>query len=268
MAAVREAAHSPWLARLARFGLAARGCIYLLVGYLAIQVALGHSRQTDQNGALRAVARHSYGKALLWVLAVGFASYALWRFSEVAFGEVGGDRGAKGRAKSLVRGLPYAALCVTTVSLVLKAGNPRGSGAQQNQAVTARLMGSGGGRLLVGAAGAVLVAVGIGLIVEGVRRKFLDGLRTGEMSPTTRTTVEKLGVVGTVARGVVFGLAGIFVVEAAVTFDPKKARGLDAALHGLARNPAGPWLLGVVAVGLLAFGLFGLAEARYRRTER
>lgn len=263
----RDVANSPWLARLARLGLGARGVIYLLIGWLALQVAFGGRRQTDQNGALRTVAAQPFGKLLLWLLALGFAGYALWRFSEAAYGEVGGDGGAKGRVKSLVRGLVYAALCASAVSIVT-GGSGRGSSAQQNQALSARLMQHGWGRILVGLVGLILIGVGVMLVLEGVQRKFLKQLRTAEMSPGTRTAVERLGMFGTAARGAVFALAGYFVLQAAFTFDPKKARGLDAALHSLAGTALGPWLLALAALGLVAFGLYGLAEARYRRTER
>lgn len=268
-AAARSAAGSPWLHRLARLGLAARGVTYLLIGLLAVQVALGaRQKETDQNGALVAVSRQPFGQALLWLLALGFAGYAAWRCTEAVLGEAGGDSGAKGRVKSLLRGLTYVSLCFTTLSLLIGKGNGAGGSARQSQTLTTRAMQHGGGRFLVGAVGVALVAVGVALVVEGVRRTFEKYLRLHEMSPTTRQVVEKLGMFGTAARGVVFALAGFFVLQAAITFDPRKARGLDGALKSLARATAGPWLLGLVAIGLVAFGAYGLAEARYRRVER
>ncbi len=270
---VDQAAASPWIDRLARAGLAARGFVYVLIGLLAVQVALGHGQpaeqpdqQTNQNGALRAVAEQPFGKVLLWALAVGFAGYALWRFLEVAYGEVGGDDGIGGRLKCLVRGLAYASLAFTTVTLVTGAGRAKGGSAGQSQTLTARAMSHTGGRLLVGAVGLVLVGVGIAMVVEGVKRKFLKYLKLSEMTAHTRDIVVKLGMVGTAARGLVFALSGYFVVSAAVTFDPEKARGLDGALKSLVKTPLGPWLLIVVALGLVAFGVYGLAEARYRQT--
>lgn len=266
--AASAAARSPWLHRLARLGLAARGVTYLVIGVLAVQVALGENRETDQNGALLTVARQPFGTVLLWLLALGFAGYAAWRFTEVALGETGGDPGAKGRLKSLARGLAYASLCFTTVSLLTGTGNASGGSARQNVTLTARAMQHSWGRVLVGGIGAVLIGVGAMLVVEGVRRKFEKHLRMAQMSATTRTVVEKLGMFGTAARGLVFALAGFFLIAAAISFEPRKARGLDGALKSLARSDAGPWLLGVVALGLVAFGIYGLAEARYRRVER
>lgn len=267
--ATRSAADSPWLHRLARLGLTARGFTYVLIGLLAVQVAFGaRQKETDQNGALVTVARQPFGELLLWLLAVGFAGYAAWRFTEVVLGETGGDVGAKGRVKSLVRGLAYAGLCFTTVSLLIGKGNAQGGSARQSETLTTRAMQHAGGRVLVGAVGVALLAVGVMLVIEGVRRKFEKYLRLQEMSPTTRQVVGNLGMFGTAARGLVFALAGFFVLQAAITFDPHKARGLDGALKSLAGGTAGPWLLGLVALGLVAFGVYGLAEARYRRVER
>lgn len=264
---LNQAASSPWIDRLARAGLAARGVVYVLIGLLAVQVALGHGgQQTNQNGALRVVAGQPFGKVLLWALAVGFAGYALWRFLEVVYGEIGGADGVGGRAKSLVRGLAYASLTFTTVTLVTGAGRAKGGSTGQRQTLTARAMSHTGGRLLVGAVGLGLIVAGIGLVVEGVKKKFLKYLRLSGMTANTRNVVVRLGMIGTAARGLVFALSGYFVVSAAVTFDPKKARGLDGALKSLVKTPLGPWLLIVVALGLVAFGMYGLAEARYRQT--
>lgn len=262
-----SAVESPWVDRLARLGLTARGAIYVLIGVLALRVASGRGgAETNQNGALRTVAQQPFGKLLLWLLALGFAGYALWRLLEVAYGETGGDGGAGGRIKSAVRAVVYAALAITTVTLVTGAGSAKGGSAGQSQALTARAMTHGWGRLLVGIAGAALIGVGLALVVEGIKKTFLDDLNLQQMDQRTRSAVEKLGMIGTVARGGVFALAGFFVLSAAVTFDSQKARGLDGALRSLAKTPLGPWLLVVVALGLVAFGVYGLAEARYRRT--
>ena len=263
--AARRASNSDAMEWGARAGLAARAAIYLLMGGLALELALGQThRETDQRGALTAVAQHAGGKLLLVLLAVGFAGYALWRFSEAAFGVVGDGNGAGPRLKSLVRGLVYASFAFTTVSILAGAGG--GSQAGQQQGLTARVMGHTGGRVLIGVVGLVIVVVGATMVVEGVKKKFEKYLAMSQMSATTRSVVEKLGMVGTIARGVVIGLAGVLVVEAAVTYQPQKARGLDGALRTLARQPFGEVLLGAAALGLIAFGIYGFAEARWHRT--
>jgi hypothetical protein len=260
--AARRAANSPWVDRMARLGLIARGVTYVLVGWLALQVAFGHSgKQADRGGAVQEIASKPFGTVLLWLLAIGFAGLALWRFTEAAFGRETADR-----LKSLARALLYTALAVTTVTYVLgTSGSAAANSNQQSVGATAKLMRHGGGRLLVAAVGLVLVAIGCYMVYEGVKKKFEQDMKLGEMSPRTREVVEKLGMYGGIARGVVFGLAGVFLVIAAVRFDPGRAKGLDGTLRTFAATPLGPWLLAVVALGLVAFGLFSICEARWRR---
>jgi formate-dependent phosphoribosylglycinamide formyltransferase (GAR transformylase) len=117
----------------------------------------------------------------------------------------------------------------------------------------------------VGLAGAVVLIVGVTLVVEGVRHKFEKYLQTGQMSPATHRVVHWLGTIGTAARGAVFALAGGLVIEAAVTYRPAKARGLDQALVTLHNQPLGKFALIAAALGLAAFGLYGLCEARWRK---
>jgi Domain of Unknown Function (DUF1206) len=250
---------------LARFGLAARGFVYLVLGWLAIQIARGHSHhQANSQGALADIARQTYGIALLWVLAFGLAAYAIWRLSEAIFGTTSDGKKPGPRVASLVGGIIYLAFCIATFSFI--AGRSKQSGSQQQVAVTARVMRHTDGRWLVGLIGVIVVVVGLGIVAQGARRTFEKDLRLHEMSNSTRAIVVSLGLVGTVARGVVFAVAGILVVDAAVTFKPRKSTGLDGALHTLAEHSYGPWLLGAFALGFIAFGLYGFAEARWSRT--
>jgi hypothetical protein len=260
----QHASNSSAMEGLARFGLAARAFVYVVIGWLAVQIALGHGhQQANQRGAVAAVAQHSFGKVLLWVLAVGFAAYALWRLSEAAFGTAAEGRKTGPRLQSLVRGLIYAGLCVSTVSFLT--GKSRQGQAQQQETTTAKLMKHTAGRWLVGLIGLVVVVVGIAMIVEGAKKKFEKQLRMNELHSATRTTVVRLGMIGTIARGVVFAIAGLLTVDAAVTFNASKSTGLDGALRTLADRPYGPWLLGVLALGLIAFGIYGFAAARWAK---
>jgi hypothetical protein len=261
--AARQAAHSKWISALARLGLATRGFVYLLIGVLAIAVAAGRSAQPDQQGALHAVARHSGGRLLLVLVTIGLFGYALWRFSEAAFG-VAGDTGNAARVKSLVRGVAYAALGVTAISVL--AGSSDQSQAHRQQSTSARLMSHTGGQLLVGAVGVIVVGVGIAMVVEGVRRKFLKDLEVSEMGSTARSVVTTLGVVGNPARGLIFAIAGGLVVDAAAQHNAHKARGLDGALMTLSHQAYGTVLLAVAATGLIIFGCYGFAEARWHKT--
>jgi hypothetical protein len=249
---------------IARLGLTARGLIYLLLAALVLALAFGRTRSdADQRGALQELSSHTGGAALIFVIAVGFCAYALWRFAEAAFGAAGEGTKAGPRLQSLARAVGYTFLAVTAFTVF--AGRHQ-SQAKQSSELSARVMTHGGGRLLVGAIGALVLVVGCALVAQGIRRSFEKDLRLGRMSRRTRRVVTALGVIGTVARGAVFALVGVLVIDAAVRFDPEKASGIDAAIRTLAGQPFGRGLLVVTALGLLAFGLYGLAEARWRVT--
>jgi hypothetical protein len=250
---------------LARFGLAARAFVYLVIGWLAIQIAIGHgNHEANQRGALADVAQHSFGVVLLWLLGFGFAAYAIWRLSEAAFGTAADGKKAGPRLKSLGRGLVYGALSVSTFSFI--AGTSRQGQSEQQATLTARLIRHAYGRWLVGLIGLIVVVVGLSMIVEGATKRFEKQLRLHELTGATRRLVIGLGVVGNMARGVAFAVAGALAVDAAVSIDPAKSTGLDGALRTLADRAYGPWLLGVVALGLVAFGLYGFASARWAKT--
>ena len=260
---VRRAAHSPAAHALARAGLVARGVIYILIGWVAILVAAGQSsREADQAGALQLLAGKPYGMVSLWLLGVGFAGYALWRLSEAAFGVTGAGNGAGPRLKSLARAVVYAGFGYLTFQVISGAHSSQ-AGRQQDE--TAKLMHHAGGQWAVGIIGLVVVIAGVVLIAEGIRRRFMKYLETARMSSRTRRVVEWLGAIGTTVRGAVFALAGIGVIDAAVTYSPSKSGGIDKALLTLRDQPFGEFLLLLAAAGLIVFGVYGLCEARWRR---
>ncbi len=263
----RRAANSRALEVAARAGFVARGAIYVLIGIIAVQVALGHGGQADRGGALSQIAGKSYGMLVLWLLIAGFAGLALWRFSEAAFGAVGPDgQDTSERLKSLARGVLYSVFFVTTLQLVLGSSNSAtANGNSQSQEMTARVMAHSGGRLLVGLIGAVVLVIGVALAREGWTKEFLKKLDLSGAPAGTRSLVEKLGFFGGVARGAVIALVGVFFIIAAVRFSPSKAEGIDGALRAFAQTPVGPLLLIPVALGLIAFGLFSWCEAFWRR---
>jgi hypothetical protein len=200
----------------------------------------------------------------MWIVAIGLAGYSLWRFSETVTGAAGDGRKAGARFKSFCRGCIYGFFAANAFEIAL--GHRTSSQAARQQNITAKVMQHGGGRWAVGIVGAIVVAVGLVLVYEGLTRKFEKYLRIATTSPSTRRIVRVLGTVGTTARGIVFALAGIFVIQAATEYKPRKAAGLDGALRTLRDTPAGPWLLGAAAAGLIAFGIYGFAEARWRVT--
>jgi hypothetical protein len=259
----RRASRSPAAHILARAGLTARGVIYLLIGWVAMLVALGHSSQeADQQGALQLLAGKPYGLISLWLLGIGFAAYALWRLSEAAFGVAGEKDGAGPRLISLARAVIYAGFAYLTFTII---SGTQHSQSRQQQDVTATVMRHTEGRWLVGIVGLIVVIIGLVLVSQGARRTFTKYLRTSQMSPRTRRVVEVLGMIGTIARGLVFALAGVLVIDAAVTHKASESGGIDKALLTLRNQPFGEFLMILAALGLAVFGIYGLCEARWRK---
>jgi Domain of Unknown Function (DUF1206) len=256
-----------WYAALARTGLVAKGLSFGLVGVLAAKLAIGHGGEaTSREGALAQVARHSFGEGILIALALGFAAYALWRFVQAIAEEHDGDESAAAtwakRAGYVGRGLIYAALTFSTLKLLAGAGHE--SQNEKAHKSTAMVLGWPAGRYLVGAAGLVVIGVGCWNLYRGLARKFEDKWRVGKLSPTMRKWGGRAGVLGHSARFVVFGLIGVFVTKAAIDYNPKDAIGIDGALQKLAHASYGPWLLGITAAGLVAYGIYCLVDARLR----
>ncbi|SNQ49677.1 conserved membrane hypothetical protein [Frankia canadensis] len=263
--AAREARHSRSLDIAARIGLAGRGLVYLLIGVLAVEVAFGLSNaQTNRSGALGQIKDKPFGSVVLVILVVGFLGYAIWRLLDAAVGEQGESDQKKRTAKRLVsagRGVVYLAIAGSTISFLTSGGG----GSSEPAPWTARVMRNDTGRVLVGFVGLVVIGIGVGMIVRGVKRKFEEKLKTGRMGPFARRIAKPAGTVGYVVRGVVFGLVGVFVTKAAIEFDPQEAKGLDGTLRTLAGQAYGQWLLALCALGLALFGVYSFFEARYRR---
>ena len=261
----RRAANSGPLRFLARVGFLARGIMYIVIGWIALQVAFGkNSQQADRTGALHELSTTPFGAAALWLLVVGFVGMALWRLSEAVYGAPPAGRKASSRLAALFRAVLYAVLGYGVLKYAIGAGGPQSSN-QQSVDLTATVMRHPGGKAVVIVIGLVLIGVGIYLAYKAWRKEFLKELQLGQMSARTRRIVEWLGRVGGVARGIVFVTAGIFLVVAAVRAQPQQAKGIDSSLRVLATTPAGPWLLALVAIGLIMFGLFSCCEARWRK---
>lgn len=264
--AVRRAADNPWAERLARLGLGARGVLFIVLGILTFRVAFGHTKdQASQKGALQEIAAQPGGLILVWIVAIGLIGYALWRLASAALGPVADPvaTDAKQRVKALAEGIGYGAVAIIAVKVATGSGSSSSGGGGQKQ--TATVLSWPGGQFLVGLVGLVIIGVGVFYVVDGVKADFTKELKLGGMSPTARKAVIALGRFGRIAQGVVFGIIGVLVMIAAVQFDPNKAKGLDGALKTLAAQPYGKWVLGIIALGFLAYGVYGLAEAKLRR---
>jgi len=198
------------------------------------------------------------------IIAVGMVGLAIWQAFEAIVGESGPqDKTAIAeRVISGIRTIVYLWLAWTAVKVVTGANS---SSAANSQNKSSTVMSHTGGRWLVGLIGLVILGVGIGLAVYGVMKKFEKHLKIQEMRPSVRKSTRRLGMAGYAAKGAAYAIAGVLVVIAAVTYDPDKARGMDAALKTLAGQSYGPWLLGLMALGFAAFGIFCFSQAKYRK---
>jgi hypothetical protein len=258
-----RAARSVWMARLGRLGLGARGVLYILLAYLAAKVAFGQSNgTTDKQGALQTVVRQPSGHILLAGLAVGFGAYAVWKLMIAAMGGAtwaGSDKTSK-RVIALASGVSYGFFCASTIALALGSSGSAG-GDQSPVDLTSRIMAHSFGRAMVGLFGAAVVVTGAALAWRALSGKREVTLRL--VSRSVRRRIDTLAKVGLTARALIIAAAGVFVLQAALAFDPNKAKGLDGILKAFAHTPMGPWLLVLVAGGVLAFGVYSLAAARY-----
>ena len=266
----RAATGTGWYAVVARTGLVAKGVSFGIVGVLAVELALGGSgRATAREGALQAVSQHWYGKALLILLALGFAAYATWQFVATVAerretDDVTSEAKAWGRRAGYVgSGLIYAALTFVTIR-ILSGARVQESQNEKARETTATVFDLPAGRWLVAVAGLCVLGAAAWNAYSAVSRRFEERWHLAAMSATEQRWGRRAGVVGHLARMVVFGLIGLFLVKAAVDFEARESIGLDGALQKLAQQPHGPWLLGLTAAGLVAYALFCFVEARYR----
>jgi len=262
----RRATDNPSFARFARFGYAAKGVVYLVAGGLSARAAFGlGGATTDKRGALQQILAEPFGKLMLVLIGVGLIGYVLLRLVQALMDPEHKGSDAKGIAKRigyLISGLVYAGLAWTALRLASATG---GSGGNEIQSWVARLLALPLGRWLIGFAGLIVIGGGLYQLYKAYSTDFSEHFRWNEMSATERTWTVRLGRLGLAARGIVQGLIGLFLIQAALLFDPSKAQGSGGALQSLAQPPFGLWAVGVVAVGLAAYGVYMLAAARYSR---
>lgn len=238
----------------------------MLVGAIAVHVSVGGGeRLRDRGGALSAVADHWLGMPLVAAVAVGLAGYAAWRLVEAFLGttlEGGDEKNVLKRASYVARAVWYGGLCGVAVAALVGANEKGGSRAEDR--FTAWVLDLPFGRLLVAGIGVGFLGAGVFNIWRGAFARFRKNLKTRRMSDLEDRGFTTIGIVGHVARGSVFGVIGFFLVRAAYQYDPREAVGLDGALAEILRRDYGDTLLGIVASGLFAYGLYCFVEARYR----
>jgi hypothetical protein len=261
----KQAADSGPIKTLGRVGLVAYGVVHLLVAYLAVRVALGGGGRADKTGALQAIAEQPAGRFLLWVLAVGLAALTLWQLAEAGWGHQ--DRRPQ-RRRSLQRlvSLGEAAVAGALAFSAFKVASGKGAKSKgEKAAFVDKVFDWPAGQLLVAVVGLGIVAVALYLVYRGMTRRFVEDLDLAGAESHARDAAIRFGQVGWTALGVAYGIIGLLIVYSAVTYDAKKATGMDTALKTLAGQSYGTALLLIVAAGLACFGLYCLFDARYRR---
>lgn len=248
---------------LARMGYSARGVVYLIVGGLAVADAYAPGNEsTDTKGALTKILSQPFGDVLLGIVTAGLIGYVIWRIIQAVADVDGHGTDLKGvvvRSGLLASAVTHALLAFFALSLIFGWGT--GGGENSTQDWTARLLSKEYGQWLVGGIGALIIGAGLAHIYKGANaqyRKYMNVDQAGRWAdPICRF--------GLIARGVVFGIIGGFLIVAAVHFSSGEARGLTGALNTLEMQPYGPFLLGIVALGLVAFAIYSFIEAAYRR---
>ncbi len=270
----RNARVSTFVETLTRLGYVARGLIYGTIGVLALEVATAKGGVlADPQGAIAALGQTPLGKIVLYLILVGLVGYALWGFIRAVFDPLHKGSNLSGlaaRAGYLVSGISYGLLILPTYGLITAktAAARNGSQTAQTQRATASILSQPWGPWVVGLAGLALLGVGLWYIVQGFQPQFSQQFRPYMLNRRQRKWIEELGRFGTAARGLVFALVGWFLFLAAYHHDANQAQGINGALAALLRQPYGPWLLAIVAAGLIAFGIYSVMSGIWLRLKR
>ncbi|EDX84826.1 conserved domain protein [Synechococcus sp. PCC 7335] len=261
-----------WIEFLARFGYAAKGVIYALVGILAIQAAFNWGgKVTGSTGAFETIASQPFGKVMLFIVGVGLVGYVIWRLVAAIFDPEHDESGAKNIIRRLsyaASGIVYGSLAFVAFRIVFSSGSSAGgssgssSGSSQQ---TATLLSQPFGRWLVGLVAAAAAAYGFYCIYRGVKIKFRKKLKLAEMSSTAQTWVVRIGRFGLICKGIVSIVVSYFFAQAARSSDASEARTTAGALQAIQQQPFGAILMGIIAFGMLAYGIHLMVQARYRR---
>jgi hypothetical protein len=259
--AARTAENSPVLEGLARVGFAVLGLLHILIGAIAIGLVSGSGDSADQSGALRELSSKPGGIFVIWAVVIGMFALALWQVAQVFLVRESDPKKKWGRRVSeLGKGVAYGAIGATALTFALGGSS---SSSDSSQSLSAKLLANPGGVVLLVIVGLVVAGIGVAFVVQGVLKKFEKNLVIP--AGTTGTVVRGLGVVGYIAKGIALFVVGVLFVVAAVTADPEKASGLDGALKALIDLPFGKIILVVVGIGLIAYGLFCGARARWAK---
>jgi hypothetical protein len=254
-----------WIEKLARLGFAAKGVVYALVGVLATMAAFGvGGKTTDSSGALQTIATQPFGQFLLFLIAIGLMGYVLWRFTQAVQNPE--NKGIPSRIGSVISAAIYGGLAFKAAALTI--GSSASNSGNSEQDWTRLLLQQPFGQWLVAVVGAIIIGFGFYQFYQAYRAKFRQQLNLSELNQKQQRLIVGISRLGIAARGVVFTIIGFFLIQAARQFNPNQVRGLDGVLQSLAQQPFGKFILAVVALGLVAYGIYMLVQAKYSRIKK
>ncbi|SIS39671.1 DUF1206 domain-containing protein [Salimicrobium flavidum] len=260
----------PWVRRFARTGYMAKGFVYMVVGILSLMAALGvGGKATGTSGMFRSLALVPLGNILVWLTGIGLFMYIGWALIKAFYDPKGEGKNPKGLVKRsgyLITAIIYTTLATQAIRIAVSAV-AGGGGGNSNQTMSARLLEQPFGPWILGGVGAVIIGYGVYELVNGLTRRFMKKFLLTHMDDHEKKIARNAGAAGLTARGIVLGLIGFFFIRTAITHDPNQAKGLDGALSEIASQPHGRWLLGIVALGLVLYGIYQITRGRYEHMQ-
>jgi hypothetical protein len=258
-----------WVEPLARTGYAAKGVVYTLIGALSFQIAIGSGGSASgAREALKTISEQTFGQILLLIVGLGLIAYALWRMTQSLLDPENEGTDLKGKVKRVgyfVSAITYTLLAVFALYIVLGKGGSQSTGGGGSKEITAEILAAPFGRWIVGIIGVAIIGAGIFQFIKGYKEKFKSRLKLWQMKASFRTWAVRSGKFGLIARSITYAIIGSFLIKAAWNYNPQEAGGIQKAFEELLSQPYGPWLLGVVTLGFIAYGIYMGILAKYRQ---
>ena len=252
--------------KLARFGMGAKGVVFLILGTLTAMAAFNEGGQkAGQEDALKFIYNQPFGQVLLALLTVGLVGYVVWRFVQAFRDPEGEGDDKKGIAKRIgygASGLLYAFLAFEAIRMLMRSGSSDGGGG--NKEVVSMLLEQPFGQILVGVVAVALFAKAISALYKAFSGKFMEEINAGQLDHKIKKIIKNTGTAGLAARGVVIGIIGFLFMKAAIQANPNEAGGTEGAFSFIQSSSYGSILLGVIAIGLACYGVYMLVKARYK----
>lgn len=259
----------PWVRRFARVGYMAKGFVYMVVGILSLMAAAGvGGKATGTPGMFRSLALMPLGNVLVWLTGIGLFMYIGWVLIKAFYDPQGEGTRPKGLVKRsgyFISAVIYTTLATQAIGIAVNAA--AGGGGGSNRTMSAKLLEQPFGPWILGGVGVVIIGYGVYELVNGLTRRFMKKFLLRDMDDHERKIARRAGAAGLTARGAVLGLIGFFFIRTAVSHNPDQAKGLDGALSEIAQQPHGRWMLGVVAAGLVLYGIYQITRGRYEHMQ-